>query len=145
MAKLTIHTGKVFHKYIAEANLKFPEFKHSCSEQRIIARDLIAKRVNEGKTIRLVTCSHIIIRELNNLIMLSLKSKEMRQVIYQKYPYYNDSLILNPSDILAYEYDKLGNINLCEISDEGIILTETDKEISELNESSDMIFYSDND
>ncbi len=115
-----------------------PELNLHPDNQRNIAR-LIAQIVNRGVNVILSTHSDYIVRELNNLIMLSSdfsqKNEKMKKYNYDK------SEILSPKSINAYLINS-GVIKPMEINeDEGIIADTFDKVVNSLNGSSDEIYY----
>jgi predicted ATPase len=116
-----------------------PELNLHPNNQRNIAR-LIVQIINRGVNVILSTHSDYIVRELNNLIMLSsdFKSRDEKMKKFK----YDESEILSVKDVNAY-FINGGTVTPMEINeDEGIIADTFDKVINSLNSSSDEIYYS---
>jgi len=115
-----------------------PELNLHPDNQRNIAR-LIAQIINRGVNVILSTHSDYIVRELNNLIMLSSDFRQKQEKM-KKFSY-DDSEILSPNNISAYLISD-GSVEPMEINeDEGIIADTFDQVINSLNSSSDEIYY----
>lgn len=115
-----------------------PELNLHPDNQRKVAR-LLARVVNAGVKVILSTHSDYIIKELNNLIMLSDEFPS-KQELMKKYKYSNDE-ILKSEDVNAYLV-KDGEVKALENNTkEGIIATTFDEVINKLNNSSDDIYY----
>ena len=113
-----------------------PELNIHPKNQRKIAR-LLASLVNAGLRIVISTHSDYIVRELNNLLMLSQDDGKLRE----KYEYSQEET-LNVKKVSAYLFDDQG-IKPFEISPEdGIYATTFDAVIEELNRVNDDIYYS---
>lgn len=86
--------------------------------RRFIARN-ITKEVCRGWLIQ--TCSHVVLNELNNLILLSsLKDSEAKAELMSRYGITTDMLV-NFNDMAAYAYDseKCKYVQL-EVTDDGV-------------------------
>ncbi|MCQ2969612.1 MAG: ATP-binding protein [Clostridium sp.] len=115
-----------------------PELNLHPDNQRKIAR-VIARLVNRGVKVLISTHSDYIIKEFNNLIMLS-RPFERNNFLRKKYNYLDDE-ILKESSVTAYvSYGE--TIKSSEISIEGIIINTFDDVINSYNKSSDEIYYS---
>ncbi|WP_170933764.1 AAA family ATPase [Bacillus cereus] len=114
-----------------------PELNLHPDNQRKIAR-ILAKMANKGINVVISTHSDYIIKELNNLIMLSNEFKSKLDVM-NRYGY-EESEILNPNDVLAYMF-KDNEIQQMEISEEGIVAVTFDEVINAYNMAADDIFY----
>lgn len=116
-----------------------PELNLHPDNQRRLAR-LLVRLVNAGIKVIISTHSDYIVKEINNLIMLS-SDFNGREKLMRKYGYEEAELLL-PSKVSPYLV-KDGEVLQMEISDkEGIIASTFDEVINHLNESSDEIFYS---
>ena len=106
-----------------------PESHLDTANQILLAR-MLARLVRTGLRVLLTTHSDYLIKELNNLIMLSRplrnKSKVMRRLKYSK-----DDWIA-PERIRAYVAAD-GSISKCEIDKFGIDMPNFDKTINEIN------------
>lgn len=115
-----------------------PELNLHPDNQRKVAR-LIARLVNAGVKVILSTHSDYIIKELNNLIMLS-EEFSSKQDLMKKYKY-NQTEILNLENVSGYLVKDGEVIPLENSLNEGIIATTFDEVINKLNSVSDDIFY----
>lgn len=114
-----------------------PELNLHPDNQRKMAR-LLAYLVDAGVNVILTTHSDYIIKEFNNLIMLS-NEFETKKEIMEKFDY-NEEDRLNPEYVNAYLVNN-GEVKKVEIAQEGIIMETFDDVINQLNESSDEIYY----
>lgn len=115
-----------------------PELNLHPDNQRKLAR-LLVRLVNVGVNVIVSTHSDYIIKEINNLIMLS-EDFNGRDELMAKYGY-DESEVLAPAKVSPYLV-KDGNVLPMEINlKEGIIASTFDEVINQLNESSDDIFY----
>ncbi|MEI7868634.1 MAG: AAA family ATPase [Candidatus Methylumidiphilus sp.] len=115
-----------------------PELNLHPANQRALAR-LLARLVNAGLRVVVSTHSDYIVREINNLIMLSTRF-EGREALIKKFNYENEDFI-DCEHVTAYLFEG-GTIKLMEVgSEEGIIAVTFDQVIHSLNESSNDIFY----
>lgn len=115
-----------------------PELNLHPDNQRKLAR-LLVRLVNAGVKVIISTHSDYIIKEINNLIMLS-EDFNGRDELMKKYGY-EESEVLAPAKVSPYLV-KDGKVLPMEINlKEGIIASTFDEVINQLNESSDDIFY----
>lgn len=132
----------LYLKYSASKNdlliIDEPEINLHPDNQRLLAR-FIAKMVNRGIKVIITTHSDYIVKEFNNLLMLSEKFNN-KEHIMDKYGY-KDSNVLSPEKVKAYLFDK-SEISEMPIGKEGIILSTFDDVINNMNEISDEIYYS---
>ena len=113
-----------------------PELNIHPENQRKVAR-LLATLVNLGLNVTVSTHSDYIVRELNNLIMLSDAAAEPLRGRYG----YRAEEVLSPAQVGAYLFEKQ-TIKPFEISPEdGIYATTFDDVIESLNEVSNEIYY----
>ncbi len=138
----TFFSLEFYLEYMAEKGdfliIDEPELNLHPDNQRNIAR-LIAQIVNRNVNVILSTHSDYVIRELNNLIMLSDDFTE-KQSLMSKYGY-DTSELLSKDHINAYLIND-GTVLPMEVnSNEGIIATTFDKVVNSLNMSSDEIYY----
>lgn len=115
-----------------------PELNLHPDNQRKIAR-VIARLVNRGVKVLISTHSDYIIKEFNNLIMLSRPFKRNNS-LRKKYNYLDDE-ILKESSVVAY-VSRGETIEKSQINIEGIIINTFDNVINSYNKSSDEIYYS---
>lgn len=114
-----------------------PEINLHPENQIKIAR-LFAKLVNAGIKIFITTHSNYIIKELNNLVMLS-NDFEAKQTILEQYDYAEDEKLL-PTDIKPYLVEN-GTANPIEVDKFGLVQTSFDEAIIQLNEAAADISY----
>jgi len=141
-------SGLVFYlKYMAAKNdliiIDEPELNLHPNNQVILAR-IFAKMLNKGFRLLISTHSDYIIRELNNLMMLS-SAKEGIEDIIKKYNYSADEKI-NPEQVSAYLFNYKGKaksvtVNPIPITEEGFEVVTIDHTIDKLNEISEELFY----
>jgi predicted ATP-dependent endonuclease of OLD family len=115
-----------------------PELNLHPTNQILMAR-IIANLVNLGVDVFITTHSDYMIREFNNLIMLSNDFKDKDNLI-KKYDY-DVFDILNPNKVKAY-YVENRTINQAPIDKYGIDYKLFDDTIYKLNRKSDDIYYS---
>ena len=115
-----------------------PELNLHPTNQILMAR-ILANLVNLGVDVFITSHSDFMIKEFNNLIMLSNNFKD-RDLLLKKYSY-DDLDILSPGKVKAYF---VGNrtINEAEIDNYGIDYKIFDDTIHKLNRKSDDIYYS---
>ena len=109
---------------------------HPCN-QRKIAR-LLARLVNAGVNVVISTHSDYIVREFNNLIMLS---QDSGQKLLKKHRYNADE-VLHPKQIGAYLFDNQTIEKFRVTLADGIYASTFDDVIRKLNRVNDDIFYS---
>ena len=114
-----------------------PELNIHPDNQRKIAR-LLARLVNAGVNVVISTHSDYIVREFNNLIMLS---QDSGQKLLKKHRYDADE-VLRPEQIGAYLFDHQTIQPFQVTPDDGIYATTFDQVIRELNQANDDIYYS---
>ncbi len=116
-----------------------PELNLHPDNQRKIAR-FFGTLINAGFRVMISTHSDYIVRELNNLIMLS-KDSEKVAVLRERYGYKPEHII-QPEKIAAYLFrqghPRPENIM---IDETGLSVSTIDETISELNESSQDIYF----
>ncbi len=113
-----------------------PELNLHPDLQRKFARVLV-KAANAGIKVIISTHSDHIIREINNMVMLSQDS-ESAKALRKEYDYTNDQVI-KPSQIGTYIFAE-NTIKSQTVSETGIEVESIDKEINDLNNSSVHIF-----
>lgn len=117
-----------------------PELNLHPDNQTLIAR-FLGRLINEGFKIITSTHSNYIIREINNLIMLTQPSEKTADLI-KKYGYMTNQLI-NPTQVAGYLFK---NNHSCpqsiEITEMGLGIETIDQVITGLNESSQEIYLS---
>ncbi len=121
-----------------------PEIGLHPDNQILLAR-VFAKLINKGLRLLINTHSDYIIRELNNLIMLSSDKPALQQKA--KELGYKDDEKINPNDVGAYLFN-YNTDNNCKVEvvslpvdDTGFSVSTIDKTISALNEVSEELFY----
>jgi predicted ATPase len=129
-----------FLRHIAEEGqfliIDEPELNLHPDNQRRVAR-VLARLVRSGVKVLISTHSDYIIRELNNLIMLSAdKDGSVRQRLG-----YDEAETLSPSQVGAYLFDP-ERANPIEVTPTGIEVATIDREINALNTASQDIFFS---
>lgn len=115
-----------------------PELNLHPSSQRHVAR-IIAQLVKSGIKVIVSTHSSHFIRELNNLIMLHQAFPEAKK-LRKKYHYAADES-LDPTKVSAHLFDNHTITEMEVTPDEGIIAETFDKVISDLNRSSNELYY----
>ncbi|MCE5305668.1 MAG: AAA family ATPase [Chloroherpetonaceae bacterium] len=132
----------LYLKSIAQPNdilmIDEPELNLHPTNQIIMAR-LLANIVNLGVDVMITTHSDYIIKELNNLIMLSNEFPDKEHII-ETYKY-DESDILKPEKVKAYFVEK-HTIKEAKIDKYGIDYELFDNTIYDLNKRSDDIYYS---
>ena len=120
-----------------------PEVNCHPDAQILMAR-IFGKMVNAGIRLLISTHSDYIIREINNLIMLSAAPKEMTKQL-QEWGYKED-MALRPQVVGAYLF-KYGNgenrvdVTPIEVNDSGFEVKTIDESISKQNEISETLYY----
>ena len=115
-----------------------PELNLHPDNQRKLAK-VLAKIANRGINVILSTHSDYLIKEFNNLIMLSKMSKN-REALMQKYGY-EESQLLKAEDVspVLFVDDRIVPMEIDPV--EGIIAETFDKVINRYNEVADEIYY----
>lgn len=120
-----------------------PEVNCHPDAQILMAR-IFGKMVNAGIRMVISTHSDYIVREINNLIMLSGAPKDMSEQL-QKWGYKED-MALKPQDVGAYLFnygagDNMVNVTPVEVNDYGFEVKTIDESISNQNEISETLYY----
>jgi predicted ATP-dependent endonuclease of OLD family len=119
-----------------------PELNLHPENQIKLAR-LFVKLINNGLNVFITTHSDYIIKELNNLIMLSNNFKN-KEAFMKKNKYSTDE-ILKPSDIKAY-YAEENTLKNIEVDKYGMLESNFDNAINTINTiSTELSFYISND
>ena len=142
----------VYLKHLAKANdliiIDEPEINLHPDNQIILTR-LLARLINKGFRLLISTHSDYVVRELNNLIMLSSKKEEVNQ-IKQRLPYfYRNDEYIDSFDIDVHYFDypkkKTGNkqvqIQKLEILSSGFEIPSVNITIEEQNTIAEELFY----
>lgn len=132
-------------RHICEPNnilfIDEPELNLHPDTQILLAR-IFGKMINRGLRLVISTHSDYIIREINNLILLSQTSQKFQKEA-QKYGYSKDSII-SPTDVSAYlfEYNKTKvKVNPIEVTNSGFEVRTIDEAISSLNKISEHLYF----
>jgi energy-coupling factor transporter ATP-binding protein EcfA2 len=113
-----------------------PELNLHPHNQRLVAR-LLARLARSGLKVLISTHSDYIIRELNNLLMLSADEDGK---LRRKYGY-DEAETLSPGRVGAYLFDG-AHAHPIPIEPAGIGVAAIDQEVRELNQSSRDIYFS---
>jgi predicted ATPase len=132
-------------KHLVEENdliiIDEPEMNLHPDNQVLIAR-IFARLINKGIRLLVSTHSDYILRELNNLIMLSEIEKPSELI--KEYGYKSDEL-LKKDDVGAYFFDYAGkskvNVKSLPITEEGFEVETINREIDKLNQRSQELYY----
>lgn len=121
-----------------------PELNLHPDSQIRLAR-VFGKMINRNLRLLISTHSDYIIRELNNLIMLSSVSSDDFETIKEKYQY-DDDMMIHQEDVNAYLF-KRNKRNKTEVKPivvtrEGFEVTTIDETLRTLNHSAEEIYYS---
>lgn len=121
-----------------------PELNLHPDSQIRLAR-VFGKMINRGLRLLISTHSDYIIRELNNLIMLSSLSQADFESLKEKYQYDNEMKIAQ-NDVCAYLFKRnkrnKTEVKSIEVSREGFEVTTIDDTLRLLNHSAEEIYYS---
>ena len=109
-----------------------PESHLDTANQILLAR-LLARMVQTGLKILITTHSDYIIKEINNLIMLSRSFKNKKKVV--KELGYKDDDFLDPDSIQAYIAEE-GSLKKCDVDEFGIDMPVFDETIDKINQIS---------
>jgi hypothetical protein len=112
-----------------------PELNLHPHNQRLVTR-LLARLARSGIKVMISTHSDYIVRELNNLIMLS---RDKGGKLREKYGYGEDE-ILNPERVGAYAFDGAHGRPIA-IGPAGMRVEAFDRDIKELNRSASDIYF----
>lgn len=138
----------IYLKHLAKNNdlliIDEPEIGLHPDNQILLIR-ILAKMINKGLRLLISTHSDYIIRELNNLIMLSTANSNTQiSDLAQAYNYHKNEFI-SPNDVGAYlfNYNEKGEIVVENLSIEnnGFEISTIDKSISLLNNLSMELFW----
>ncbi|WP_158537843.1 AAA family ATPase [Flavobacterium sp. AG291] len=140
----------VYLKHIAQPNdliiIDEPEINLHPDNQIILTR-LFARLINNGFRLLISTHSDYVVRELNNLIMLSEKNTEIEK-LRTKFHYDNsETLTKQDIDVHYFNYPKKmrGNkqviIQKIEITDSGFEIPSVDAVINKQNEIAEELYY----
>ena len=119
-----------------------PELNLHPDNQRLIAR-FFGILINEGFKLLISTHSDYIVRELNNMIMLShgLKSqKEKTKKLLSKYDY-NENELIPAESIGVYLFRVNKPVENVIVEETGFSIATIDEEVKKLNESSQDIYF----
>ncbi len=142
----TLSNLTFYLKHIAKKNdliiIDEPELNlHPDNQIRLVK--IFAKLINNGFRLLISTHSDYIIRELNNLIMLSDDNKTIKKLA-KEYGYAEDEKIL-PNDVGAFlfTYTSKTKVNVKQllVNDTGFEIDTINNVINELNERSQELFY----
>lgn len=142
----TLSSLVFYLKHIARKNdliiIDEPELNLHPDNQVILAR-LFARLINKGFRLLISTHSDYIIRELNNLIMLSGKKPEVNE-LREKYGYSDDEF-LDKDEVAAYYFNFRTKTNVATnsltISEFGFEVPSIDDTINRLNDVSEDLYY----
>ncbi|MEZ4453244.1 MAG: AAA family ATPase [Nannocystaceae bacterium] len=115
-----------------------PELNLHPDNQRKVAR-ILAKMVNRGIQLIISTHSDYVIREFNNLIMLSQDSDTAREVA--KELGIQPEMTLRPAQLGVHLFDVGGSCEEVEVSETGFEIETIDRANHELNHDAQTIFY----
>jgi len=115
-----------------------PELSLHTDNQRLVARVLV-QLINAGLKVIVSTHSDYFVRELNNLIMLNQSFSQVG-ILRKRYGYAKTE-VLDSKQVSAYLFDNETIIPMELDPNEGIIAKAFDKIISNLNKSSNDIYY----
>lgn len=113
-----------------------PELNLHPDNQRKLAR-LLAKAVNRGLKLMMSTHSDYLLRELNNLILLSRDTKQVRDV--RERLGYTESELLAPEKVGVYLF-KDGGAEAVPVTEEGFEVSTIEDEINRMNAVSQQIY-----
>ena len=144
----TLSSLIVYLKYQAQPNdlliIDEPELNLHPDNQILLAR-VFARMINKGMRLLISTHSDYIIRELNNMIMLSANEPAMKKVA-KEFGYHSDEKI-NYEDIGVYLFhfknkiDKHVTVEEVEVAKNGFEIKTIEDTIKLLNERSEEIYY----
>jgi hypothetical protein len=132
------HTAKKGDSIIIDE----PELNLHPDNQRKIAR-FFGRLINEGFKVLISTHSDYIVRELNNLIMLShgfSTKKEETQRLLKDY-HYNENELIAADKVGVYLFRVGQPVENVKVEDTGFNIATIDEEIRKLNQSSQDIYF----
>ncbi|MEZ4888170.1 MAG: AAA family ATPase [Chitinophagales bacterium] len=116
-----------------------PELNLHPDNQRLIAR-FLGRLVNEGFKVIVSTHSDYIVRELNNMIMLS-QEHENRDALLEKYGYQKNQLV-KPEQVEALLFTKDSRKpTKIEVDESGLTVKTIDEVIEQMNISTEDIYF----
>jgi len=115
-----------------------PESHLSPGNQILVAR-MLCRLVNYGVQVLITTHSDYIIKEINNLVMLSSVGSERQAQLINKFGY-NPYDVLSCDKVKAY-VTKSGGLEACYVCDRGITVPPFDQAIDQINAAADEIEY----
>ncbi len=142
----TLSSLMIYLKYTAKKGdmliIDEPEMNLHPDNQILLAR-VFAKMVNMGIRLVISTHSDYIIREFNNLIMLSgVPDDELPQISKMGY---DKSMMLKNNDVAAYMFnfdkDNLVTVENLEVTETGFEVSTIDAAINSINEASEELYY----
>jgi hypothetical protein len=132
-----------FLRYIAEEGMMIiidePESHLSPCNQIEMAR-LLALCVNAGLKVFITTHSDYLVKELNNLIMLSRSFQGKEEFLKKNSRHYSPDDFLKPESVNAY-ICKDGILKKCNVDKKGMDITSFDETIDEINRISDELDF----
>lgn len=142
----TLSSLVFYLKHIAKKNdliiIDEPELNLHPDNQVVLTK-LFARLINKGFRILISTHSDYIIRELNNLIMLSSNKQEIK-ALRNEFGYLNDEFI-NKKEVSVYYFDFKTKTNVTtkslQVSEFGFEVPSIDVTIDKLNKISEDLFY----
>ncbi|WP_281615764.1 AAA family ATPase [Flammeovirga sp. SubArs3] len=136
-------SGMVFYlKHLAQRGdmliIDEPEMNLHPDHQRSIAKILV-RLVNAGLKLTVSTHSDYIIREINNLIMLSSEKEEVKKIAEENG--YGEDEKIKPNDIKVnyfyFDTKTMAKVKPLEVTSEGFDIDSIDRTIEELNDTTD--------
>jgi hypothetical protein len=121
-----------------------PELNLHPDNQRMMAR-FFGRLVNEGFKVLISTHSDYIVREINNLIMLSQDHEKTDQLIHRYGYLKNQCLKPGQVEVLLFRREENGSPGVkaraIEVSETGFEIETIDKVVKDLNDSSQDIYF----
>lgn len=142
----TLSSLVFYLKHIAQENdliiIDEPEINLHPDNQIILTR-IFARLINAGFRLLISTHSDYIIRELNNLIMLSSKKNEIKEI--RKKFNYKDTEYVPCDEVNAYFFDFKNKTTVgvkhLQVNEFGFEVPSIDETIDRLNSTSEELFY----
>ena len=106
---------------------------HLDTDNQILLARILARLVNSGITILITTHSDYIVKEINNLIMLSSDFEDKEQIVNEFN--YSDGDFLQPNMVKAYIAED-GTLSPCTIDEFGMKMPVFDDTINSINRAS---------
>ncbi len=113
-----------------------PELNLHPDNQRLVTR-ILAKAVNRGLRVIMSTHSDYILREINNLILLSRDNDEIK-ALRENYGY-SETELLSPEKVGPYLF-RNGGCEAIPVTEDGFTVKTIEDEINKLNEISQAIY-----